>query len=86
VLFSSDRDGNQDIYFVNADGSGLQRLTQDPAADGTPRWSPDGKHIAFVSGREGKPNVYVMNADGSGVTRVSPEDAANTDPVWRPAP
>jgi TolB protein len=47
---------------VNADGSGLRRLTHNPARDGSPAWSPDGRKIAFLSRGE----VHVVNADGDG--------------------
>ena len=40
MAFASDRDGNFEIYVMDADGSGLTRLTKDPASDGQPGWSP----------------------------------------------
>ena len=58
IAFASDRDGNWEIYVVNADGSGLVRLTNDPAADSTPSWSPDGRRIAFTSTRDGNAETY----------------------------
>jgi Tol biopolymer transport system component len=54
-----------DVYVVDADGSEERNLTDDAASFG-PKWSPDGRRIAFASSRDGKPGVYVMNADGSG--------------------
>lgn len=64
ILFdASDRDW--DIYAVNLDGSGLMRLTNDPAPEFDAMWSPDGKRIAYRSEREGNSEIYVMNADGS---------------------
>ena len=51
------------IYVMNADGSGQRRLTH---GGSQPRWSPDGRKIAFVSKRDGHADIYVMNADGSG--------------------
>jgi tricorn protease-like protein len=51
VAFYSDRDGNPEIYRMNLDGSGLKRLTDDPAFDDSPALSPDGKQIAFLSAR-----------------------------------
>ena len=67
-MFDSNRDGNQEIYKVRADGSGEPiRLTNDPAYDGNPMWSPDGRFIVFDSDREdGRFEVYVMHADGKG--------------------
>ena len=56
---------------MNADGSGQRRLTRNPAFDGGPAWSPDGRRIAFVSNRDGSYEVYVMNADGSGQRRLA---------------
>jgi Tol biopolymer transport system component len=69
LAFQSSRNqpNDLDIYVVNWDGSGLQRLTGGPANDRDPAWSPDGRKIAFA--RDG--NTYVMNADGSGVTQLS---------------
>lgn len=71
IAFSSDRDANIEIYSMNADGSGVVRLTNDPATDFEPAWSPDGTKIAFVGYRAGRPDIYTMNADGSGVRMLS---------------
>ena len=57
---------NGEIYVMNADGSGKRNLTRNPAQDGSPSWSPDGRRIAFVSNRDGRLEAHVMNADGSG--------------------
>ncbi len=67
VAFMSLRDGNWEIYTMNAVGpnAGLTRLTTNPANDGLPTWSPDGKHIAFVSDRGGGWAIWAMNRDGS---------------------
>ena len=53
---------------MNADGSGVTRLTNNSVSDRYPKWSPDGRRIAFTSNRDGDHEIYVMNADGSGVT------------------
>ena len=85
IAFSSTRDdGSQGISVMNADGSGVTRLTNNPAWDEFPSWSPDGSRIAFSSDRAGDPNIYVMNADGSGVTRLTNELAFHFAPRWSP--
>lgn len=66
IAFTSNRDGNWEIYLINDDGSDLRRLTNNPAMDGLPTWSPDGKFIAFVSNQGGGWAIWVMAADGSG--------------------
>ena len=67
IVFVTGRDGNGEIYACNTDGSNITRLTNHPAYDDQPVWSPDGTHIAFVSNRDGSYNLYIMNADGSNV-------------------
>jgi TolB protein len=70
VAFMSNRDGNWEIYVVADDGSGLRRLTDNPANDGLPTWSPDGTTLAFVSDRGGAWAVWAVNADGSGQRKL----------------
>ena len=84
IAFTSDRDGNPEIYVMNADGSGVTRLTNNPAADDEPAWSPDGTKIAFSSNRDGNIEVYVMNADGSGQTNLTNNPALDGAPAWSP--
>jgi hypothetical protein len=64
---------NYDIYVMNSNGSEQTRLTDNPANDFYPDWSPDGTKIVFWSDRDGTNNgeVYVMNADGSEQTNIS---------------
>jgi TolB protein len=52
-----------EVYVMNADGSAPRRLTRDGAQ---PRWSPNGRRIAFVTERDGNEEIYAMNLDGSG--------------------
>jgi Tol biopolymer transport system component len=60
-----------EIYVINADGTGLRRLTNNRVWDDGPAWSPDGRMIAFFSLRDGYSEIYVMNPDGSGQRNVS---------------
>ena len=64
IAFQSNRDGNDEIYLMNGDGSGLVNLTNNPADDFRPVWSPDGEKIIFASNRDGNKEIYMMNADG----------------------
>ena len=84
LAFVSRRDGNSDIYVMNADGSGQENLTRQPANDSHPSWSPDGRKIAFVSRRNGNSEIYVMNADGSGLRNVTRSPSNDLDPAWSP--
>jgi Tol biopolymer transport system component len=71
LAFTSNRDGNADVYTINSDGSGLRRLTNNPEYDGDAAWSPDGRQLVFVSNRDGSHGVYLMNANGSGQRRLA---------------
>ena len=83
TYYSADKGNNGDIYSVCADGSDVTRLTDDPAYDGMPAWSPDGTQLAFVSKRSGAAQVYRMDADGANVHQLT-TDLQNDQPVWLP--
>ena len=78
IVFVSGRDGNGEVYAMNADGSEPRNLTQHPANDVRPAWSPEGRRIAFVSRRDGNSEIYVMNADGSGKRNLTRSRATTT--------
>ncbi len=87
IAFTSARDGNDEVYVMNAAGSGQTNLTNNLlAADFEPAWSPDGTQITFLSNRDGNFEVYVMNADGSGQTRLTDDPELDRDPAWLPQP
>jgi hypothetical protein len=69
---------------MDADGSNQTRLTQDPAGDWSPAWSPDGSRIVFQSDRDGNADIYVMHADGSNQTRLTRHAAGDWSAAWSP--
>jgi TolB protein len=76
---------NSEVFVANSDGSHAMNLTNSPAFDGWPAWSPDGRQIAFASNRAGGLQVYdiyVMAADGSNVRQVADTGGRGTAPQW----
>jgi dipeptidyl aminopeptidase/acylaminoacyl peptidase len=63
--------GRQDLWLVGADGSGLRRLTTDPASDSEPRWAPDGQSLYFLSTRAGSSQVWRLPIAGGEAERVT---------------
>ena len=84
IAFMSKRDGNAEIYLMNSDGSEQINLTQHPAADYNPAWSPNGKQILFSSDRDGIFDLYVMDADGTNVRKVFASSKYRWEPAWSP--
>lgn len=85
IVFVSIRDGNREIYSINADGTNQTRLTNNSARDDSPRWSRDGTKIVFVSDRDGSLlEIYSMSADGSNQTRLTTNSVSDDDPAWSP--
>ncbi|MCA9888428.1 MAG: PD40 domain-containing protein [Anaerolineae bacterium] len=86
IAFVSDRDGNDEIYSMKADGSDVRRLTDDASSDLYPDWSPDGSQIVFTSEREDHvANIFIMDADGSNQTNLTNDSSVKDRyPSWSP--
>jgi len=84
IAFVRDTAGADDIYVMNADGSGVTQLTHGLASANRPAWSSDGTKIVFASNRDGNWEIYVMNADGSGIIRLTDNSASDMWPAWSP--
>ena len=86
IAFTSYRDGNPEIYVMDADGGNQERLTNHPWSDTEPDWSPDGTKIAFVSRRDtGRRQIHVMDADGKNVIRLTEGQHQDKGlPDWSP--
>ncbi len=73
IAFTSDRDGNREIYLMNNDGTNQVRLTNNAGADDFPAWSSDGRRLGFLSqNASGTYVIKLMNADGTGPTELTP--------------
>ena len=84
IVFESNRDGQLEIYRMDADGSAPTRLTNNAATDNLPAISPDGTKVAFTSNREGTDDIYVMDINGGGVTRLTSDAASRCSRPGRP--
>lgn len=84
LVFASDLDGDDEIYALNLDGSGLRQLTDNGVHDSMPSWSPHGARIAFDSERDGDMEIYVMDADGSNQTRLTESRGQDGWIGWSP--
>src|SRR5438132_1543575 len=85
-VVASEPDGNHEVYVMDADGSHQTRLTNNPADDILPAWSPDGTKIAWSTNRLGGSNseIFVMNADGSGAKNLTNYAGSDRFPSWSP--
>ena len=84
IVFGSTRDGNPEIYLMDADGNNQIRLTNHWETDIQPSWSPDGRRIAFVSDRNGgNYQIYVMHSNGKNVRRLT-DGEYDWRPAWSP--
>ena len=70
IVFTLNREGNEEIYIINDDSKNLRRLTHHPAVDKWPVWLPDGRRIAFCSDRDGVFSIYTMDLAGKNIKRI----------------
>ena len=82
IAFESDRDWNWEIYVMDNHGGNPRNLTNNPADDRDPSWSPDGKRIAFSSNRNGNWQIYAMDADGGNPRNITNHPEDDEDPAW----
>ena len=92
IAFTFERDGNREIYVMDADGGNPRRLTNSRLVDRAPSWSPDGRHIVFAGNgrpgdwgaRGGDLEIYLMDANGSNPRRLTNNLRQDTNPAWSP--
>lgn len=71
IVYTSDKDGDYDIYVMNGDGSEVKKLTNNDDWDYFPVWSPDGNRITFTSYRDGNEGIYIMDSSGENERNIS---------------
>lgn len=86
LVFTSNRDGAQELWTVGPDGSGAKRLTHSEGAKPfNPEWSPDGKEVLYYLEKgDNKDQVWVIGADGAGAANVTRDEEHNIFPGWGP--
>ncbi len=90
IVFSSNRDGNEEIYKITPTGTNPVRLTNNAVPDFDPAVSPDGTKVAFTRTVAASNNeIFTMNIDGTGLTQLTTTGAGATgddrDPAWSPS-
>ena len=84
ITFHSNRDGDYEIFVMNADGTAQTQLTHNFSDEFDPTWSSDGRQIGFTSFADGDGEIFVMNADGSGITQLTDNVFQDFGPIWSP--
>lgn len=84
IAFTTDRDGTDHIYLMNANGSGPRRLTSGSRSEFEAAWSPDGERLALVSGTGSQSQIFIVNADGSDLRQITDGPGLNRNPSWSP--
>ena len=85
IAFTSERNGSADLYRMHADGSGVERLTEDPSYDDQAAFSPDGNRIAFVSTRAaGTANLWILDVTTKAAHPLTSGHGGDFRPAWSP--
>jgi len=84
IAFTSTRDGQPEVYVMDADGTNVARLTNSPGLDGDPSFSPDGQAVVFHSQRTGHRQIYLQPITSSVAVPLTQEPADNSQPSMSP--
>ncbi|MCC6297850.1 MAG: PD40 domain-containing protein [Anaerolineales bacterium] len=83
IAFASSRNGERQLFVMNADGLNIRQVTDLNNMGGRSSWSPDGTRLAFYRGPAGDHNIYVINIDGTGLVQLT-NGGDNLGPTWSP--
>lgn len=81
---ADDRNGDEELFVLNQQGSVVRQLTNNLFQDTQPDWSPDGNWISFKSDRTGRPEIFIMRSDGTEVRQLTNNAAEDWSPDWSP--
>ena len=84
ILFMSDRDGDSDLYTMNADGTGVRALTDNAVNDWSGNYSPDGSQVAFDGDHDGDVEIFTIAADGTDLRQLTDNNHEDAFPAWSP--
>ena len=85
IAFTSERGGSADLYRIHPDGTGIERLTDDPAYNDQAAFSPDGKQIVFVTTRaDGRANLWILDTVTHNATPLTAGHGGDFRPSWSP--
>lgn len=90
IAYSSEQEGQTQVWIINSDGSDNKQITHLPDGACQPDWSPDGKQLVFISPCQGKKDTYpgsslfIINADGTGLTPLVTLPGGDFEPAWSP--
>ncbi|TYP95302.1 protein of unknown function (DUF5050) [Fodinibius salinus] len=82
IAFSSDRDGDYELYITDADGSNINQLTDNTYGDDSPDWSPNSDKVVFRSRPGSSFNLYTMNTDGTGLRQLTSQSSNVGGAQW----
>ncbi|MEN3333625.1 MAG: hypothetical protein V7641_2990 [Blastocatellia bacterium] len=87
IITDTDKAANKrttQIYLISVDGGEPRQLTSEKASSSAPRWSPDGRRLAFISARDGEAQIWTMDVDSGEARRLTNVAFGAADPVWSP--
>ena len=84
ISFASNRTGNFDIYLIDTNGENLRSLTNHPADERAPTWSPDGRFLAYASNQDGDSKIYVMDTRTGEHRQLTNRHEGEWTPAWSP--
>jgi Tol biopolymer transport system component len=84
MVFSSDRDGNSEIYALNLANLAAARLTSNAAQDVQPALAPDSVQVAYVTNQDGNNEIYLTGVNGGGASNLTKNAADDQQPTWSP--